>query len=771
MSLEENMLEIQPMKININDIFDKKIEIGPLLEFKLLQKIIEEFINRQNITNNKIDELEQKILNIENIPNISNINYSSKDNLLLNNILDEAFSENDLNENKDDTRKKEKKDEEIKEEDNKNKDNMENDDTKTITLLQQKKSKDKKIKSLFQQMIGKINILENKYNELLNQFDEIKKDSKNEFKSLQNKNEESLPKNSGLNNQINEIQNKTEEAEDSDYINIMSEEDGDLDINKKKIKVWIKKSENKLTKKIEISNKKNKNLEISLNEAKNEINYFKSKLNNYELKTQSKIEKDDKQEETKNIIENYIRKEDLDKTKNKIIKLIDEINNKISKNPLLNLDAEKFDELLISKLNKANKDLKENFSKSIENNEKYVKNQIKKMDIDSVKAEIVLIRKELNNKLNKENFGSINLKLEEMETYEETLKKLINDHTNEIRIFKDKFAKLFTVSEDLRSQVFTLFENVNLINKKENESNKIDLELLISKSEYDEDRERMNKKIDKALAQEIDNYRAIQEIQTKLKKFVIEADLQNLEKYLLNVLDENKKKIAKNYVEKSDLKKNLKLLELKIKTLEETGSKDKENCFLAKKPMSGFLCASCETYVGDLKNNEEVATWNKLNIRKDKKNYRLGHGFSTMIKMLNTNLLKKFENRSSDSNDLIVLNNSRDLKSDLSRRIKKNLPKINLTNHISNINETKNINISLNMNNSQNEEIKENLNNISINLNNNSQSQLDGSGLNNKANSSDKANNENNIKYTNNDISEEEEQPKVIKISKKIKKV
>ena len=771
MSLEENMLEIQPMKININDIFDKKIEIGPLLEFKLLQKIIEEFINRQNITNNKIDELEQKILNLENIPNISNINYSSKDNLLLNNILEEAFSENDLNENKDDTRKKEKKDEEIKEEDNKNKDNMENDDTKRITLLQQKKSKDKKIKSLFQQMIGKINFLENKYNELLNQFDAIKKDSKNEFKSLQNKNEESLPKNSGLNNQINEIQNKTEEAEDSDYINIMSEEDGDLDINKKKIKVWIKKSENKLTKKIEISNKKNKNLEISLNEAKNEINYFKSKLNNYELKTQSKIEKDDKQEETKNIIENYIRKEDLDKTKNKIIKLIDEINNKISKNPLLNLDAEKFDELLISKLNKANKDLKENFSKSIENNEKYAKNQIKKMDIDSVKAEIVLIRKELNNKLNKENFGSINLKLEEMETYEETLKKIINDHTNEIRIFKDKFAKLFTVSEDLRSQVFTLFENVNLINKKENESNKIDLELLISKSEYDEDRERLNKKIDKALAQEIDNYRVIQEIQTKLKKFVIEADLQNLEKYLLNVLDENKKKIAKNYVEKSDLKKNLKLLELKIKTLEETGSKDKENCFLAKKPMSGFLCASCETYVGDLKNNEEVATWNKLNIRKDKKNYRLGHGFSTMIKMLNTNLLKKIENRSSDSNDLIVLNNSRDLKSDLSRRIRKNLPKINLTNHISNINETKNINISLNMNNSQNEEIKENLNNISINLNNNSQSQLDGSGLNNKANSLDKENNENNIKYSNNDISEEEDQPKVIKISKKIKKV
>ena len=774
MSLEENIIEIQPMKININDIFEKKIEIGPLLEFKLLQKIIEEFIERQNKSNNKINELEQKIITLENMPNISNINNQSNDMLLLNNIINEAFGDNDLNGVKNDDNKKEKEYKEIKEEINKNKDNTELEDTKKIILSQQKKNKNKKIILLFQQMIGKINNLENKYKEIVNQINIIKNDSKKEFKSLKDKSEESLPKNSGLENQKKEINNKIEE-EDSDYINIISDEDGDLDINKKKIKVWIKNSEEKLTKKIEISNNRNKNLEISLNETINEIKDFKNKLNSYELKTQNIIEKDDIHEETKNMLENLVSKEELDKTKSNIKKLIDEIGKNISKNWLLNLNEEKFNELLISKLNQSNKDLKDNILKIIENNDKYVNNQIEKLGIDAIKNEISLMKKELDNKLNIENIGSINLKLEEIENYEETLRKLIDDHANEIRLFKDKFANFFTILDDLRGQVFSLFEKQKSIIKKEKESvTKIDLEPLISKQEYNEDREKINKKIDKALAQETVNYQVIQELQTKIKGFVVETDLKNLEKNLNNILNENKYNISKKYVEKSDLQKNLRLLELKIKTLEETGSKENENCFLAKKPINGFLCASCETYIGDLKNNEDVSTWNKLDNKKNNKNYRFGHGFSTMIKMLNSNLLKKLENKSNDTNDLMLMNNSQELRPKyLSlRKIKKNLPKIFLSNNM-NIKGAKSMNISFNMNKSQNNEVNERLHNNSINsinLNNNSQPQLEENDLKIKSKSIDKTINKNNINYFNKDIIEVE-QPKVIKITKKIKQV
>ena len=774
MSLEENIIEIQPMKINVNDIFEKKIEIGPLLEFKLLQKIIEEFIERQNKTNNKINELEQKIITIENMPNISNINYQSNDMLLLNNILNEAFEGNDLIVEKNEDNKKGKGNREIKEEDNKNQDNVEKEDVNKKNLSNLKKNKNKKILLLFQQMIGKINNLENKYREIVNQINIIKNDSKKEFKSLKDKSEESLPKISGLENQKKEINNKIEE-EDSDYINIISDEDGDLDINKKKIKVWIKNSEEKLTKKIEISNNRNKNLEISLNETINEIKDFKNKLNSYELKSQNIIEKDDIHEETKNMLENLVSKEELDKTKSNIKKLIDEIGKNISKNWLLNLNEEKFNELLISKLNQSNKDLKDNILKIIENNDKYVNNQIEKLGIDAIKNEISLMKKELDNKLNIENIGSINLKLEEMENYEETLRKFIDDHANEIRLFKDKFANFFTILDDLRGQVFSLFEKQKSIIKKEKESvTKIDLEPLISKQEYNEDREKINKKIDKALAQETVNYQVIQELQTKLKGFVVETDLKNLEKNLTNILNENKYNISKKYVEKTDLQKNLRLLELKIKTLEETGSKENENCFLAKKPINGFLCASCETYIGDLKNNEDVSTWNKLENKKNNKNYRFGHGFSTMIKMLNSNLLKKLENKSNDTNDLMLMNNSQELRPKyLSlRKIKKNLPKIFLSNNM-NIKGAKSMNISFNMNKSQNNEVNERLHNNSINsinLNNNSLSQLEENDLKIKSKSIDKTINENNINYFNKDIIEVE-QPKVIKITKKIKQV
>ena len=774
MSLEENIIEIQPMKINVNDIFEKKIEIGPLLEFKLLQKIIEEFIERQNKTNNKINELEQKIITIENMPNISNINYQSNDMLLLNNILNEAFEGNDLIVEKNEDNKKGKGNREIKEEDNKNQDNVEKEDVNKKNLSNLKKNKNKKILLLFQQMIGKINNLENKYKEIVNQINIIKNDSKKEFKSLKDKSEESLPKISGLENQKKEINNKIEE-EDSDYINIINDEDGDLDINKKKIKVWIKNSEEKLTKKIEISNNRNKNLEISLNETINEIKDFKNKLNSYELKSQNIIEKDDIHEETKNMLENLVSKEELDKTKSNIKKLIDEIGKNISKNWLLNLNEEKFNELLISKLNQSNKDLKDNILKIIENNDKYVNNQIEKLGIDAIKNEISLMKKELDNKLNIENIGSINLKLEEMENYEETLRKFIDDHANEIRLFKDKFANFFTILDDLRGQVFSLFEKQKSIIKKEKESvTKIDLEPLISKQEYNEDREKINKKIDKVLAQETVNYQVIQELQTKIKGFVVETDLKNLEKNLTNILNENKYNISKKYVEKTDLQKNLRLLELKIKTLEETGSKENENCFLAKKPINGFLCASCETYIGDLKNNEDVSTWNKLENKKNNKNYRFGHGFSTMIKMLNSNLLKKLENKSNDTNDLMLMNNSQELRPKyLSlRKIKKNLPKIFLSNNM-NIKGAKSMNISFNMNKSQNNEVNERLHNNSINsinLNNNSLSQLEENDLKIKSKSIDKTINENNINYFNKDIIEVE-QPKVIKITKKIKQV
>ena len=47
---------------NINDIFERKIEIGSVIQFNLLQRLIEEFIKRQQSLNDKFNNLEKKFL-------------------------------------------------------------------------------------------------------------------------------------------------------------------------------------------------------------------------------------------------------------------------------------------------------------------------------------------------------------------------------------------------------------------------------------------------------------------------------------------------------------------------------------------------------------------------------------------------------------------------------------------------------------------------------------------------------------------------------------
>ena len=799
MSLKENIFEIKPMKIDINDIFDKKIELAPLLEFNLLQKIIEEFINRQNETNNKINELEKKINYIKNMSSISQTNnYSPKDNNMLNNIIFESFEENDLNEkedeneeNKQNVENEENKQNEEKEEkeknvqDNLDKDNINKEENKTKTLLQSSKNESKKTKFLFQQVLSKVNILENKHNELLEQFNSNNKEHKKEVQSLKNKNKENTTKISELENMIKEMQNKKEE--ELDEMKIINDDEDNIEIDQDKVKTWIKNLEQKLTKKIEFSDKRNKNNEGALNGLKNEINDLKNKLNNLESMLSSPNEKekeeedkneqvDEEKKEGRNIFDDLAKKEELNKLKLEFQQKIDEVNDNISKNPLLNIDEKKLYESIIPKLGQMTQNLKENVQKSIENNEKYVKNQIKKIDIDSIKAEMASMKNELKNKLNKENLGSINLKIEDMENIEENLRTLIDDNRNDIRQCNDKYAKIFKVLETLRGQVLSLFDDEESRNKKDTDESKLDLALLVSRPDYDEDKEKMNKKIEKIYLQETDNYRIIQEIQRKIRNLVTETDLQNVEQYLLNILNENKIKMSKTYVEKMELQKSLKFLELRIKTLEETASKENENWLLAKKPINGFLCASCEAYIGDLKNNEEIATWNKLSNKKDRKNYRIGHGFSTMLKMLNTDLLKRLEKEKEKENinNHSVINNNHAFKQDDIKKINKNLPKINLTNQI-NINETQNMN--MNMNNSHSEEINEHLNNSSNNLNSHTQINFERNFLNIKGQLTDRAINANknaNINNFNKDIidnmTNEEIHPKVIKIAKKSKK-
>ena len=799
MSIKENIIEIKPLKIDINDIFDKKIELSPLLEFNLLQRIIQEFINRQNETNEKIKSIETKINYIKNMSTITPVTtFNTKQNALFNTIPDDISEDNDLSEEQN-LNKEEKKEEKDNKEENKEeketikeekeiikeeketikeeskeeaKSSINIDDNKSITLLQTNKNEGKRTKALLQQSITKASILENKFNELYENFNLLKKENKKDIQSIKNKNKENTNKISELENKINELQNKKEE--DIAGLDIINDniEPGEVDTDK--VKMWIKNLEQKVLKKIEFSDKRNKNNEGTLNEIKNEINIIKDKLNNFELMISPKEEKveeekkenveddDNNKKEVKNVFHNFITKEELNKLKNELQQKFEEMNKNISQNPLLNIDEKKLYESIIPKLNKLTENLKENVTKSIENNEKYIKNQIKKLEIDSIKDQINSLKKELTNKLNKENLGSINLKLEDMENVDENLRTMIDDNKNDIRLCNDKYSKLFKILETLRGQVLSLLESEDLENQKGKDDFKLDISLLVSKEEFDENREKISKKIEKIFRQETDNYRMIQELNKKIRNLVTETDLQNLEQYLLNLLSENKLKMSKNFADRTELQKSLKFFDIRIKQLEEAASKENENWLLAKKPMNGYLCASCEAYIGELKNNNDVATWNKLTDRKAKRNYRIGHGFSTMLKMMNTDLLKRIEKENNNNSSSII--NSNISKQDEVHKIHNNLPKIKIPKNQMNINVNDTQNMGMNISNS--EEINENLNNSTNNIK--TQIHFERSTLNLKGQLSDRAINKNSaINYK--DLTEEE-QPKVIKISKLNKK-
>ena len=92
-----------------------------------------------------------------------------------------------------------------------------------------------------------------------------------------------------------------------------------------------------------------------------------------------------------------------------------------------------------------------------------------------------------------------------------------------------------------------------------------------------------------------------------------------------------------------------------MKAIQEDSSKRNEagdNWLLAKRPLNSFKCASCEANLDHLNSNQEYLPWNKYPARDDK-SYRMGSGFSHMLQMMSSELVKNYDKKefSSDIED------------------------------------------------------------------------------------------------------------------------
>ena len=592
---------------NINDIFDQKIEVGAVIQFNLLQRIIEEFIKRQKSVSDKVNNLEL-IIN-------QSMSQDNKDK------YNESRTNLDFFKDKEIIIK-----EKVNSNENKNLslniDKMGKSEREERSIRQEKKDKDAD-DNIEQNKTEKIN---NQYRILSSRFDKFEKAVNDLNKKVNNQNE------TNKNNEQKEIFEKLIKKQDDkigqleNEINYINEKIKEMNILQVEFsndnKEESEESKNKnaqllkiLTKKIDLIESKSKKYDDDIFKVKkdlagintllskdnNNYNNFKNDINKKYTEFTAGINEDintlknlmnEKGQKIKNDLINEFDKE-IKNIKQMINELKNNMDNNTEGNSIENiLNSSKFNEKLSDKYN----DLKNLMNKNLLETEKNIKSIINNLGIEAIKRQLSSIQENLNEKLVKTDIDYIELKIKDIEKH--------------IQIFEEKDMKSF-----------------------------------VNKDEFNQEVKNIYKRIEQILLVENENYKFIQYIESRLKFYVTQNDFKTLEQCLMNTLEDLKNNFMKKYMEKTEILKSIKYLEIQMKNLHEANpptNKEGENWMLAKKPLNNYLCASCEAVIGELKNKNTFLPWNKITPHENAK-YRMGNGFSRMLELVNTDLMKNAE--------------------------------------------------------------------------------------------------------------------------------
>ena len=400
----------------------------------------------------------------------------------------------------------------------------------------------------------------------------------------------------------------------------------EIDLNRKSISEKITKNED------EIDSIREKELQ-QLENMNNQIKDLNKQINNLSNIIQMMKEEKEKEKELK-------KKEEEDEE--------NIASQKIDVSNLVSID--KFNELRESLLKKLN-----SLDRKFQNLNSEMKNDFFENEINAIKMELS------NKKPTQQEFYNLNVQVQQFSELFESMKEDNNNLQTDMRKAKDTISFLTKKYETVILQAM----NVNKANEQNEEYKNFERNTILTK--FDEYVEisifnefiKEQTKFTEKLKKDFDSYRHFDdEIIETLKKAASVQDLKNLEEYFVDLLDEFKDKSNKFYSRKSEINKNFKSIELQIKQIYEYLNKKDEqgdNWMLAKKPLGGFSCASCETYLGDLKENNEKVFWNQLpdreivNPNTNINNNKIGNGFSRILNLVNINKEIKKDNLFSNS--------------------------------------------------------------------------------------------------------------------------
>ena len=368
---------------------------------------------------------------------------------------------------------------------------------------------------------------------------------------------------------------------------------------------------NNIKKQIENNNKSNEDIILSFHELKeeisNSINQMQSKINklgNINTKVPTNEKGDFNINQINDILDNSLK--DLEE------KIMQSTKNLLEKQKLEILNENKG---MIEDNIKAIKELKRNITEL----KKELNLKSSQQAIDTINEKLHKINDELNTKTNKYSFEELNDRvnnLEDKSKDDDYQMEQVNEAIDKLRQENSMIAKRI---EFLTGQYSKLaFGSVNE-NSRNRNSNYLDINKFVDNIKFTENNKNIFLKIDhlKTITESIQ--RNIDDILERLKTTPTEDDFTQYQNLLKAMLEDLRLSCNKRYADKIDVQ------------------------------MSNFLCASCESVIKDMNSKNEYIPWNKYPQREEGK-YRMGHGFSRMLQLVNADLLKSQEMKESGKN-------------------------------------------------------------------------------------------------------------------------
>ena len=376
-----------------------------------------------------------------------------------------------------------------------------------------------------------------------------------------------------------------------------------------------------------------KELENYFNDYKNVINKSLDEIrNNFALlenklpKSEIKIDNSDFEKKLKEIEEKLNKL--LEKPKEQVIIAKDkDIDSQIIKK------IEEFDNL-IKEMNKSINHLEKNMNKKISEENKIITDKLS------------LLGKELEKKADLKELSIIDNKLYNLEE----IIKVINSNLDSLQQYNEKFKSdinsIFKKMEYFDGEIFKLKDDNDKNSLKK--YNNIESGNFLPQTTFNIFKKDINTKLEKIKA-DLDNLNNnIDTLSSSLNHRVSNKEFSKFQKSVINLIDDFKSSCHKKYMDKTEIHKSLKIIESQIKLLNDASKKydSSDTWLLAKKPIGNYQCASCESNLKDLEQKDNFVAWNKYPSREEK-TYRIGHGYSRILEMVNEEVIKSFENKES----------------------------------------------------------------------------------------------------------------------------